>query len=64
MKKVERIPERVVAEVRRIEDHPEAIDLPDQFAPARIESTTGVGPIRIHARPIMRGTNRPQSVGE
>ena len=57
---VESVAKTLVAEMRGVEDHPETFHLADELAAARAEVTLRVGALRVHARPVMPWTHRPQ----
>ena len=63
VKMFERLPEAIVAQMRRVEDQPEAVDLAKQLAPFFGEASARIRPIGIHAGAIVRGADGAKSGG-
>src|SRR6266567_2606803 len=62
-KKIERLPKTLVAKMRDIENKAKPFDFPQQFASKRVQSAAGLRARSINARPVVRGTNGAQTVG-
>ena len=59
---IERVAEAVVAEMGHVEDDAEPLHLAQQLVAARAEAAARVRALRVDARPVVRRTDRAQTV--
>src|SRR5215203_2143892 len=59
---VERLPEALVAEMRRVEDHPEPLHLAQELAAADTDSALRLRPLRVGPRSVMCRPNGAQAI--
>ena len=60
---LERFPKTFITQVGYVEYETQTLHLRNQFLAAGRETTTGIGAVRINSRAVVRGPDRPQSIG-